>query len=101
MELTAHFTARTDDNHAAPVLKLYFYIFFLKKKISDPVQIQPTAPTYRLTCTIGIQTSMQEMVRLCAVYRIKPHAPPLVQASVNSFEFQPCGRTSQAECFTR
>jgi hypothetical protein len=28
--------------------------------------------------------------------RIKPHAPPLVQAPVNSFEFQPCGRTPQA-----
>jgi hypothetical protein len=100
MELTAHFTARTDDNHAAPVLKLYYYTFS-PTKVSDPVQIQSTDPTYRLTCTVGIQTSMQEMVRLCAVYRIKPHAPPLVQASVNSFEFQPCGRTSQAECFTR
>ncbi len=29
--------------------------------------------------------------------RIKPHAPPLVRAPVNSFEFQPCGRTPQAE----
>ena len=28
--------------------------------------------------------------------RIKPHAPPLVRAPVNSFEFQPCGRTPQA-----
>ena len=30
--------------------------------------------------------------------RIKPHAPPLVRAPVNSFEFQPCDRTPQAEC---
>ena len=28
--------------------------------------------------------------------RIKPHAPPLVRAPVNSFEFQPCDRTPQA-----
>ncbi len=28
--------------------------------------------------------------------RIKPHAPPLVRAPANSFEFQPCGRTPQA-----
>ena len=27
--------------------------------------------------------------------RIKPHAPLLVRAPVNSFEFQPCGRTPQ------
>ncbi len=27
------------------------------------------------------------------VYRIKPHAPPLVRTPVNSFEFHPCGRT--------
>ena len=44
---------------------------------------------------------MQGLVRFFAVYRIKPHAPPLVQVSVNSFEFQPCGRTTQAECLTR
>ena len=28
--------------------------------------------------------------------RIEPHAPPLVRAPVNFFEFQPCGRSSQA-----
>jgi hypothetical protein len=44
---------------------------------------------------------MQKLVRLCADYRIEPHAPPLVQVTVNSFEFQPCGRTSQAENLTR
>ncbi len=33
------------------------------------------------------------MVRFFALHRIKPHAPPLVRAPVNSFEFQPCGRT--------
>ena len=36
------------------------------------------------------------MVRFFALLRIKPHAPPLVRAPVNSFEFQPCGRTPQA-----
>ncbi|MGW4296380.1 molecular chaperone HtpG, partial [Micromonospora chersina] len=30
--------------------------------------------------------------------RLEPHAPPLVRVPVNSFEFQPCGRTPQAEC---
>ena len=35
----------------------------------------------------------QVLVRFCALLRIKPHAPPLVRAPVNSFEFQPCGRT--------
>ncbi len=40
----------------------------------------------------------QDLVRFFALLRIKPHAPPLVRAPVNSFEFQPCGRTPQAEC---
>lgn len=44
---------------------------------------------------------MQQLVRLCADYRIKPHAPPLVQVTVNSFEFQSCDRTSQAENLMR
>ena len=35
----------------------------------------------------------QALVRFFALLRIKPHAPPLVRAPVNSFEFQPCGRT--------
>ncbi len=34
-------------------------------------------------------------VRFLAYHRIKPHAPPLVRAPVNSFEFHPCGRTPQ------
>ncbi len=38
----------------------------------------------------------QAWVRFFALRRIKPHAPPLVRAPVNSFEFQPCGRTPQA-----
>ena len=28
----------------------------------------------------------------------QPHTPLLVRAPVNSFEFQPCGRTPQVEC---
>ena len=43
----------------------------------------------------------QGWVRFFALLRIKPHAPPLVRAPVNSFEFQPCGRTPQAECLMR
>ena len=38
----------------------------------------------------------QDLVRFFALRRIKPHAPPLVRAPVNSFEFHPCGRTPQA-----
>ena len=38
----------------------------------------------------------QGLVRFSALLRIKPHAPPLVRVPVNSFEFQPCGRTPQA-----
>ena len=40
---------------------------------------------------------MQLLVRFDVLYRIKPHVPLLELASVNSFEFQPCGRSSQAE----
>ena len=38
----------------------------------------------------------QALVRFFALRRINPHAPLLVRAPVNSFEFQPCGRTPQA-----
>ena len=44
---------------------------------------------------------MQKLVRFCAEYRIKPHAPPLVLAPVNSFEFQSCDYTPQAERLLR
>ncbi len=43
----------------------------------------------------------QGQVRFFALHRIKPHAPPLVRVPVNSFEFQPCGRTPQAENLMR
>ncbi len=43
----------------------------------------------------------QALVRFLALRRIKPHAPPLVRAPVNSFEFHPCGRTPQAVCLSR
>ena len=39
-------------------------------------------------------------VRFLAYHRIKPHAPPLVRTPVNSFEFQPCGRTPQVDHLT-
>ena len=42
--------------------------------------------------------NIQRLVRFCALSRIKPDAPPLVQTSVNSFEFQSCERTLQVEC---
>ena len=39
----------------------------------------------------------QDLVRFFALLRIKPHTPLLVRAPVNSFEFQPCGRTPQVD----
>ena len=48
-----------------------------------------------------LSVGCQEQVRFFALLRIKPHAPPLVRVPVNSFEFQPCGRTPQAECLMR
>jgi len=38
---------------------------------------------------------------LAPLHRIKPHAPPLVRAPVNSFEFHSCEHTSQAGYLTR
>jgi hypothetical protein len=43
------------------------------------------------------QNAFQAQVRFLAYHRIKPHAPPLVRAPVNSFEFQPCDRTPQVD----
>ena len=43
----------------------------------------------------------QALVRFFALLRIKPHTPPLVRAPVNSFEFQPCGRTPQVDYLLR
>ncbi len=42
---------------------------------------------------------LRHLWRICilAYHRIKPHVPPLVRAPVNSFEFQPCGRTPQVD----
>ena len=49
--------------------------------------------TYSLLC--------QALVRFFALLRIKPHTPLLVRVPVNSFEFQPCGRTPQVEYLLR
>ncbi len=43
---------------------------------------------------------VQALVRFLAYHRIKPHAPPLVRAPVNSFEFQSCDRTPQVDHLT-
>ena len=45
---------------------------------------------------IRLASTCQARVRFFALRRIKPHAPPLVRTPVNFFEFQPCGRSSQA-----
>ena len=44
--------------------------------------------------------TVRARVRFLAYHRIKPHVPPLVRAPVNSFEFQPCGRTPQVDNLT-
>ncbi|KAH0437215.1 hypothetical protein IEQ34_026266 [Dendrobium chrysotoxum] len=46
-------------------------------------------------------TACQALVRFFALHRIKPHAPPLVRAPVNSFEFHSCERTPQAGYLTQ
>ncbi len=53
--------------------------------------LRPRGPTF-----IGLSYTCQAQVRFFALRRIKPHAPPLVRTPVNFFEFQPCGRSSQA-----
>ena len=57
----------------------------------------PDAKTRKL----GERTGLETPVRFFALRRIEPHAPPLVRAPVNSFEFQPCDRTPQAEHLMR
>ena len=47
----------------------------------------------RKILSLGRSLGCQDLVRFFALLRIKPHAPPLVRAPVNAFEFQPCGRT--------
>ena len=71
--LISHFTARADDSHATPVHRL---------------QAADLSLSHPGVC--------QALVRFLAYHRIKPHAPPLVRAPVNSFEFHPCEHTPQA-----
>ena len=52
-------------------------------------------------CFHRLSAAVRAQVRFFALRRIKPHAPPLVRAPVNSFEFQPCDRTPQAAYLTR
>src|SRR5690606_36428303 len=80
-DLTQHLTTRADDNHASPVSP------FLSLERHS-----------RISAGFG---GCQALVRFYALLRIKPHAPLLVRAPVNSFEFQPCGRTPQAERLMR
>ena len=49
----------------------------------------------------GLSIAFRAQVRFFALRRIEPHAPPLVRAPVNSFEFQPCDCTPQAAYLTR
>ncbi len=79
-DLTQHLTARADDSHAPPVQAL---------------------PFESRSAFASLPPACQALVRFFVLRRIKPHAPPLVRAPVNSFEFQPCGRTPQAVHLTR
>ena len=62
-DLTQHLTTRADDSHAPPV--------------------------HRQKGALSLELSgvCQTQVRFFALHRINPHAPPLVRAPVNSFEF--------------
>ena len=71
-DLTQHLTTRADDNHA------------------PPVWIRPKSHHISMAFI-----RCQDLVRFFALLRIKQHAPLLVRAPVNSFEFQPCDRTPQ------
>ena len=72
--LSRHLTARADDNHAAP-----------------------RSASRRTLVSLPRSLTVRARVRFLAYHRIKPHVPPLVRAPVNSFEFQPCGRTPQVD----
>jgi hypothetical protein len=63
-DLTQHLTTRADDSHAPPVTH----------PLKDPTSLQEHG-------------RCQTLVRFFALRRIKQHAPPLVRAPVNSFEF--------------
>ena len=63
-DLTQHLTTRADDDHAPPV----------NPPRREAVSLRPSG-----TC--------QAQVRFFALHRINPHAPPLVRAPVNFFEF--------------
>ena len=76
-DLTQHLTTRADDNHAPPVFSIAMGI------------------------SLSLLDRCQDLVRFFALLRIKPHAPPLVRAPVNSFEFHSCERTTQAEYLMR
>ncbi len=65
-DLTRHLTARADDSHAAPV------------KAPDLTGRSPFG---------SLLPTCQVLVRFFVLDRIKPHAPLLVRAPVNSFEF--------------
>ena len=58
----------------------------------------PKGTTNFTSVSIGCQAPVRFFAWFFALRRIKPHTPLLVRAPVNSFEFQPCGRTPQAEC---
>ncbi len=64
-DLTQHLTTRADDSHAAPECRF-------------SCEHSPVS---------GRFLPFLAQVRFCALRRIKPHAPPLVRAPVNSFEF--------------
>ncbi len=55
-------------------------------------------PDDSLLVSLLAHSSPGKVLRVC---RIKPHAPPLVRVPVNSFEFQSCDRTPQADDLTR
>ena len=83
MELTNHFTTRAADGHATPVTRIYMEFILNRAYISIRMLIR-TLIKERKIQVMDILSFLvllcQELVRFFALYRIKPHAPPLVMS---------------------
>ena len=58
-------------------------------------------PRKKTKCISTSLVGCQDLVRFFALHRIKQHAPLLVRAPVNSFEFHSCERTPQVDYLLR
>jgi hypothetical protein len=87
-ELTKHLTTRAYDIHAAHENE---NTNLFSSKISQRPFPEKTKRKFLVSL---------KLVRFRALFRIKPHAPPLLYLSVNFLDFQSCDRTLQVEYLT-